>query len=97
MTTNTVNHLWQWFSYLDVLFPKDGLCIFFGQPNRPKLERCEDSSGYIHMVCVRGATTKQALGQQLARLNGHWGELLFALQDVSNGVDVRHFGLLIHS
>lgn len=83
--------------YLNVFLAKDGLSIFFSQPNGPELKRCEDSSGYIHVVSVRGGPTKEPLGQQLACLNGHRSELLFALKHVSNSIDMRNIGLFIHS
>lgn len=66
------------------------------QPLYP--EQQEDHKSSVSVVTapthLDSGTTVQPLGQQPSCLDGHGGELQLPLQNVTDGIDVRHVGLL---
>ena len=82
-------------THLNGLRSVDELCVLLCQTDRSVLERREDGRGHVDVVAVPLASPKEPAGQKFAGLDGNGRELQLALQDITDGVDVGHVGLLV--
>ena len=83
-------------THLEVALAIDEFGILLGQPNGAILQGGEHSGGHIDIIHEGVVCACQSLGQQSASLDGHGGQLLFALHHVPHSIDVWHIGLLVH-
>mmetsp|Transcript_16225 Transcript_16225/g.63268 ORF Transcript_16225/g.63268 Transcript_16225/m.63268 type:complete len:268 (-) Transcript_16225:507-1310(-) len=71
------------------------LCFLLGEAAAAVLDGSEDSGGHVIVIHRGSALRVQALCEELASLDGHGRELQLAVEDVTDGIDVRHVGLLV--
>merc|ERR1719221_1223223 len=79
---------------LDVLLPVHCDGVLLCQAAAAVLQGREHGGAHVDVVSQQVGDPGQAPGQQLARLDGHGGQLGLAVQDVADGEDVLHIGLL---
>jgi len=75
------------------------LSLSLSQADCAVLEWSKDRCGHVLIVHELGTASRQSSSQKRASLNGNWSQLKTAVKHVTDGVDVRHIGLLllIHS
>jgi hypothetical protein len=76
-----------------VLFAKLLMGFNFGVSAASVLERGEDCGWDTNVVHLLGLASVESLSEELTSLDGHWGQLKLAVDDITNGVDVWHVGL----
>mmetsp|Transcript_38834 Transcript_38834/g.125535 ORF Transcript_38834/g.125535 Transcript_38834/m.125535 type:complete len:549 (-) Transcript_38834:176-1822(-) len=89
--------------HLDVVLAVQLDRLLLGEPDRAVLERCVHRRRHHRVVHQRALPGVQPVGEQLARLDRDRSELgsrrrrveRLAVDDVADGVDVRHVGLLV--
>jgi len=78
----------------DVICSKLFLCLVFSVADGSIFQRSEHSSGYVQIVHLLSGTLEKSPGQEHTGLDGDWRELELTVDNITDGVDVGHIGLL---
>mmetsp|Transcript_9867 Transcript_9867/g.60104 ORF Transcript_9867/g.60104 Transcript_9867/m.60104 type:complete len:258 (+) Transcript_9867:529-1302(+) len=81
--------------HLKVFFSVLGNGLFLGQTHAAIFKRSKNSGRHLIVVHMFGGSAKEAGRQEFASLDGHGGQFLPTLQDITNGKDVGDIRLFV--